>query len=85
MKIPTIGQIVLFHFRLGRSQRLFTRPACVIAAEKTGHCDLNVFWGAEEYIYARTDRAIKPLVLDVIIAPDGIPDNHTWTFRQEDL
>jgi hypothetical protein len=85
MKIPTMGQIVLFHFRLGRSQRLFTRPACVIAAEETGHCDLNVFWGMAEYLDARTDRALRPLVVDVIIAPDGIPFNRTWTFRPEDL
>lgn len=83
MKIPTMGQIVLFHFH--ECGALTTRPACVIEAEETGHCDLNVFYGRLEYRFNRTDRAINPLVRSIPIAPDGVPADCTWTFRPEDL
>jgi len=50
MKIPTMGQIVLFHFNLGYQGPLITRPACVITAKDTGHCGLTVFYGGLEYL-----------------------------------
>lgn len=98
-KIPTPGQVVLFHFlefaSTDTSKQLRTRPATVVEFNAaSGECFLYVMWWpgdrpatwSQALVLADFGVSMRlPNVGHVQRATDGIPADRTWTFRPEDL
>jgi len=97
MKIPTPGQIVLFHFHDRERKALVTRPAVVVIPpdDNSGRlfCGLYVMWWPDDkpkqpQMLILSGYAASSMHVPTTVAPmasDGAPADNTWTHRPEDL